>query len=104
LTKCDQCRATYAERTPPEEPPCDTCWVELMPENREAADVYMICRNQIITAGMGQILDINLLTVFKIMDEYPGGIEDRWKCLNKVRSTFHYFLKKEQEEHDEHES
>jgi hypothetical protein len=74
-----------------EDPPCETCWVDLMPENRQAADVYMATRGQIITAGMGQVIDISIPAIKIIMDLYPGGISDQWKCLSKVRVAFHHF-------------
>lgn len=90
-TKCDQCRAMYGERTPPGEPPCDTCWVDLMPANKEAAEIYFATRDQILTAGMGQIIGVNMLAVFGAMDRYPGGIEDQWKCMNKVKAAFNHF-------------
>lgn len=92
MTKCDQCRGAYAERNPPEEPPCETCYVDLMPENRAAADIYMLSKNQIITAGMGQPIDINNQAIFGAMDRYPYLIRDQWSCLLKVRSVFHHFL------------
>jgi len=91
FTKCDQCRQAYSERNPPEEPPCDTCWVDLMPENRQAAEVYLTTRNQFITAGMGQVIDISIPAVKIVMDLYPGGITDQWKCLSKVRTAFNRF-------------
>ena len=91
LTKCDQCRAMYAERNPPQEPPCETCIVDLLPENRSAAEIYMICRNQVIVAGMGQILDISIPAIKIVMDLY--NIQDQKKCLNKVRAVFYHFLK-----------
>ena len=97
MTKCDQCRATYAERNPPEEPPCATCRVDLMPENHEALQIYMMTRNQLITAGMGQIIDISIPAICDVMDRYPGGIKDQWKCLMKVRSAFHSFKEKNNE-------
>lgn len=84
----------YAERYPPEEPPCDTCRVDLMPENRQAAEVYLITRNQVITAGMGEPVDISIPAICNIMDRYPGGIKDQWKCLHKVRFAFHHFIDK----------
>ena len=93
LTMCAQCRAAKAKCDPPEEPDCAVCWVDLMPENREAVEVYMMTRNQIITAGMGQIIDISIPAVCDVMNRYPGGIKDQWKCLSKVRMAFHYFLK-----------
>lgn len=92
-TKCDQCRADYAERNPPEVPDCTTCWVELMAENRQAAEVYMITQNQFITAGMGQVVDISIPAVKIVMD--LCGVQDRKKCLSKVRAVFRHFLKEQ---------
>lgn len=83
----------YSDREPPEDPPCDRCWVDLMPENKEAYEVYMITQGQIIAAGMGQTIDISIPAVKIVMDLYPGGIKNQWKCLSKVRATFHHFLK-----------
>lgn len=80
----------YAKR-PNEEPPCITCRVDLMHENKQAAEIYMISRGQIITAGMGQPIDISIPAIKIVMDLYPGGISDQWKCLNKVRAAFHHF-------------
>lgn len=58
----------------------------------------MVNQSQVITAGMGQPIDINNLAIFETMDRYPGGIEDQWGCLQKVRACFHYFNKKEKPE------
>jgi len=69
--------------------------VDLLPENREAAEVYMETRNQFITAGMGQVVDISIPAIKIVMDLY--GIQDQKKCLHKVRSTFHHFNKEHQE-------
>lgn len=80
----------YGKRTPPDEPPCDTCRVDLLEENYEVADVYIMCRNQVITAGMGEIIDINLQTVKTVMDLY--GVKDQRECMEKVSKTFRHFL------------
>jgi hypothetical protein len=90
---CDQCRAAKAKCDPPAEPPCATCWVELMAENRQAAEVYMITQNQFITVGMGQVVDISIPAVKIVMD--LCGVQDQKKCLSKVRAVFHHFLKKQ---------
>jgi len=83
----------YAERVPPEEPPCEMCWVDLLPQNKQAAQIYFVSRGQRIIAGMGgQTVDIDNNAIFGAMDRYPGGIEDQWTCLGKVRSAFHHFL------------
>lgn len=92
LTKCDQCRQMYAERKPPGMSPCESCRVELREENREAARIYMETRGQVITAGMGDVVDINILAVTKLMDLY--GIKNQVEMLNKIRKTFHHFLSK----------
>ena len=93
-TKCDQCRATYGERTPPEDPPCSTCWVDLMPENAAAAEVYMISQNQIITAGMGQIIDMSIPAVKIVMDLWQ--VSNQKRCLSKVLAAFHHLRCKDE--------
>jgi len=67
----------------------------LLPENTKAAEVYMVTRNQVITAGMGQVIDISIPAIKIVMDLW--GIHDQKKCLNKVRSAFHHFNKEHQE-------
>ena len=69
-----------------------------MPENRQAMEIYMVSRGQMITAGMGQVIDIDNLAIFGAMDRYPGGIADQWKCLAKVRAAFHHFKPKSEGE------
>ena len=96
---CDQCEATYAERIPPGEPPCDGCRVDLLPQNKEAAEIYFVSRGQKIVAGMeGQTIDIDNNAIFGAMDRYPGGIKDQWRCLGKVRHAFNHFLEIENAE------
>ena len=55
----------------------------------------MVTRNQVITAGMGQVIDISIPAIKIVMDLW--GIHDQKKCLNKVRSAFHHFNKEHQE-------
>jgi len=62
-----------------------------MPENKEAAEVYMMTRNQVVTAGMGQPIDISISAVKTVMDLW--GVRDQKKCLSRVISTFHHFNK-----------
>ena len=99
LTACDQCRMTYAERIPPEAPPCETCRVLLQEENEEAAAVYMATRGQVITRGVdGVVTDISIPAICDVMDRYPGGIKDQWRCMSMVIKTFHSFLKEKRHE------
>jgi len=95
IPKCDQCRQMYAERKPPGIPPCDTCRVELKFENEEAANIYMLTRRQVVTAGMGQIIDINTQAVKIEMD--IQGVGRQKECSAKVRRAFQHFNRKEKE-------
>ena len=81
----------YAERKPPETPPCESCRVELQVENEDAARIYQIVRGQMIIAGNGQVIDLNHLSVWAAIDAY--GVRDRTGCFEKVVNLFHAILK-----------
>jgi len=63
--------------------------VPLREDNAEASVIYMLARNQVVTAGPGQIVDINIPAVAMLMDLY--GIADRRDCLRRVRRLFHEY-------------
>ena len=86
LTKCDQCRQIYAERTPPGSPPCESCRVELKEENEDAARIFQVSRNQVIAVGE-QVVDIDIKAVKIVMDLY--GVKDQRTCLQRVRALWH---------------
>jgi protein-arginine kinase activator protein McsA len=90
LSKCDQCRQTYAERNPPQEPPCETCFVDLDKSNEEAARIYRMVQGQVITAGE-QIVDLNYQSVKMVMDLYE--VKKQRECFERVTRTFNHFLK-----------
>jgi len=89
---CPDCREMYAGKAPPEDPPCDGCLVELMQENREAAAVYMAVRGQVITAGMGRIIDISLPAIKVEMDLQE--VVDQRRVKERVVRLFHKLLEK----------
>ena len=66
-----------------------------MPENREAAEIYMICQNQLITTGMGQIVDISIPAVKIVMDIWQ--VSNQKKCLLKILDAFRFFRLKDKE-------
>ena len=69
----------------------DPSAIELHAANAEAAQVYLLTRCQIITAGVnGQIVDISIPAVKIVMDLF--GVKDQVACLNQVRKLFHHFL------------
>jgi hypothetical protein len=73
--------------------PCATCRVDLMASNEDAAQVYMQTRRQVITAGEGRVIDIDIQAVKTVMDLYE--IRNQRECMEKVRTTFFHFLKEE---------
>jgi len=54
----------------------------------------MIARNQLITVGMGQVIDISIPAVKIVMDLWH--IHDQKKCLSKVLAASHHFRKQEE--------
>ena len=75
---------------------CEKCRVDLLEENQDAGTIYIMCRNQVITAGMGEIIDINLQTVKAVMDLY--GVKNQRECMEKVTKTFRHFLSQRRNE------
>ena len=90
--RCVACKQLFSARQPAEETPCAGCRVDLEPENETPVNVYLICRNQALTAGMGgTVIDLNYPAVFGVMDRWPGGIANQWDCFMKVRKLFSEF-------------
>jgi len=90
VTACDRCRETW-ERSK-KEPPCETCRVDLLEENEDAARIYRMIRGQVITRHNGKydtIMDLNHLALWAAIDGY--GIKDRTGCFEKVLTVFHHF-------------
>jgi len=59
----------YGNRNPPEDPPCERCKVDLLPENNEAFRIYMLTKSQYIMGFNGPI-DINHMAVWEAIDRY----------------------------------
>jgi len=58
---CDVCREIWDDKGA--DPPCGECMPEPLPENRLAVEILLNTANQIIFAGMGEPVDINLQAV-----------------------------------------
>ena len=91
---CEACRVIYGNKSPVEDPPCNSCRPVLEEDSRGIVDVYFMTRGQIITAGMGTVVDINIPAVKIVMDLL--GVEDQKECLTEVRRLFHEFKPKEE--------
>jgi hypothetical protein len=88
--RCESCKALHELKTPPTSPPCDGCMVDLAPENIDVANVYMLCRSDVITAGMGQVIGISLPAIESGMRIYR--VKNRPDCAKRVKKLFHHFL------------
>ena len=86
---CKACKATHARRGEP--PPCDSCIPPLMPENVDAINVYLLVRNQVITVGMGEVVDLHFPSVKIMMDMLE--VKNQRQCFDKVLYIFHDWLK-----------
>jgi hypothetical protein len=99
ITACERCKKVYSGRTPPEEPPCDTCRVDLMEENQEAAMIYQLCRGQVLTFFNGErtiVTDLNHIAVWEDIDRYK--VKEPVRCFEMVNRVFHHCLNREREE------
>ena len=79
----------YSERIPPQDSPCGTCRTELLEENEDAAQIYMITRRQYIMSATGQVIDISIPAVKIAMDLYQ--VKNQKECLMRVVNLFHHF-------------
>lgn len=91
LYRCEGCRDIYARRDPPQEPPCETCRVDLDPENHVVARIYSAVKGQVITVGEANIpVDLNHLAVWKMIEKYK--VKDETECFERVMGLFYHVL------------
>jgi hypothetical protein len=64
-----------------------------MPENREALRIWPIVQGQVIVGGMGEIVGLNHLSVWKDIDRF--GVEGPLACFKKILVLFRHFREKE---------
>lgn len=83
---CEECR--LAKSVLGKEPNCSECLPVLYDENADAINVWLITKGQIISVGMGEVVDINHLAVWKVIEKL--GIANEWDCFNKVVRVFHH--------------
>ena len=85
---CPGCKALYAERKPPEEPPCFDCRTEPSDENRDAVNVFLAVKYQFISDSMGPI-DISHSAIDLAMKR--EGVTGK-KCFNKVMTLSRWWI------------
>lgn len=82
-------------RNPPEEPPCDTCRVDLLEENAEAAKIYLTVQGQVRTVG-DTVIDLDHNALWQAIDRYE--VKKPLRVFELINRTFHYFLSKDMDE------
>jgi hypothetical protein len=55
---------------------------DMLPENEEAFKVWQLVNGQVVTAGMGEVIDISFPAVEIAMEALD--VEDRKECFLKV--------------------
>ena len=67
-------------------PPCESCYPEPLPANREAARIYSLVSSQVRMSGMGDVIGLDYTAVFLVMD--LCGVRDKLGCLGKLNTVF----------------
>lgn len=68
----------------------------MIDENQDAGEIFLLCRNQVIVAPMGGIVDINIIAVESAMNICK--IRNRKDCLKRVMNAFRAWHKRIKEE------
>jgi hypothetical protein len=90
LSSCEVCREGYKSLSSKKgkEPPCEKCKPELIKENEEALKIYVICQNQVLMSGFGDIVDLNYNALEFIMSLY--NVKNKRECFEKIIKIFRY--------------
>ena len=88
---CKKC-TRYHARDEKSKEMCEKCFVPLYPTNEEAAFIYMMVRNQFITAGGDNLpMDLNMSTIIDVMNLYDT--KDKPDTLRKVLAAGRVYIK-----------
>jgi len=79
-------------------PPCDICFPPLLEDNKDLLRIYHLVANQVIVAGMGEVLDLNICAVEIAFDQFGVPRDLRPKYLARLMSMFRTRLAERKEE------
>ena len=85
--KCDDCKALYKIRQEKGledwdwEPPCASCWPELLQENRDIAKVFFFAINH-RRYEQGQYIGLDMNFVVKLMEMLQ--VQNKERCLSAI--------------------
>lgn len=94
LSACEWCWLDRPERAIPGNAKCESCRVQLVDENNDAARIFQLVRGQKLSNG-----DLSHLAVWAAIDGY--GIKDRVGCFEKCMATFYGLARERQNESGE---
>jgi hypothetical protein len=71
-----------------------------MEQNYAVGQIWLLTRGQILSVGMGGIVDINHLALWENIDRFQDmyDIDDKCNCFLRVLALFHHFLEIERVE------
>ena len=81
----------YHGRTPPDEPPCETCREVPREEDKDALNIFFLVRDQLIMSMNGPI-SVNQLAIHKVMEHFPHKIENYFECFEKVLTLSRWWI------------
>ena len=87
----------YADRVPPEEPPCEGCRVDPLEENKDPLEIFFLTQYQLIMGPKGPI-DINQLAVHAAIDLY--GARNPRECFSKAMKLSKWWIDRMGDGHD----
>jgi len=85
---CDICHIIYDKKN--EDPPCDKCIPETLPENKDALKVYLLVKNQLILTGFGDIVDISFAAIDIVLNLFE--IQNKRNVFLKVVTLARHFI------------
>jgi len=88
---CAACKILHGNKTPPQEPPCETCRPDVLAENTDALTIFSLVQGQWIM-GPGGPVDINHLAVWEAIDRY--GVKEKTATFGKVVTLSRWMLER----------
>lgn len=74
------------------EPDCESCMPPLSPQNEETIEVYQYVKDQVITAGMGQPIAVNLMAVEFVMRMLGIPPERQRRVMERTLTVWHHIM------------
>lgn len=87
----------YEKRNPPEQPPCATCRVDPLEENKEAINIFFMVRDQYIMSEGGPVT-INHLAIHEAIRLVGIRDKNKLQCFQKICRLGNWWIEQVREE------